>query len=181
VASLKRLHEQRVPADAAALAAGGIRLGPDLGMPLYTSREAWNAQRIGAVAIYCSDGRWGDAFDDFCHHCLFLPRYDRLALPGGPAWLTRRETHAPGPYHAIRGQLDFLVQVHGLERVILIAHYGCAFYTEMLHADAEGCLATQREDLRAAAATLREWYPLMTVEKYLAMRQENQLSFNEAK
>ena len=36
--------------------------------------------------FYCSDGRWGEAFDEFCHAGLGLPRYDRFAVPGGPAW-----------------------------------------------------------------------------------------------
>ena len=61
-----------------------------------------------------------------------LPRYDRLALPGGPACLA---TSFP-VYHAEQAvieQLRFLVQVHLLERVILIAHQDCAFYTERLH------------------------------------------------
>src|SRR5260370_25831282 len=44
-----------------------IELGPELPMPVFTSMEVWNPERIGALAIYCSDGRWGDAFDEFCH------------------------------------------------------------------------------------------------------------------
>src|SRR5216110_1494616 len=65
----------------------GVDLGPDLPMPVFTSTEAWHAQRIGALAMYCSDGRWGEAFDEFCHKHLRIPRYDRWAVPGGPAWI----------------------------------------------------------------------------------------------
>jgi hypothetical protein len=35
-------------------------------------RTRWHAERIGALAVYCSDGRWGEAFDEFCHRHLQL-------------------------------------------------------------------------------------------------------------
>ena len=41
--------------------------------------------RIHAASIYCSDGRFGEQMDEFLHQGLGLPRYDRLAVPGGPA------------------------------------------------------------------------------------------------
>src|SRR5262245_63959410 len=105
-----------------------LELGPDLPMSVFTSTEPWHPERIGALALYCSDGRWGEAFDDFCHKCLHIPRYDRWAVPGGPAWLA---TPANGDAfaQAARTQLDFLVGVHQLERIVLITHFGCAAYT----------------------------------------------------
>src|SRR5437016_3250055 len=77
----------------------GVELGPPLPMAIYTSTETWNAERIGALALYCSDGRWGEAFDDFCHRRLLIPRYDRWAVPGGPAWLVARDNDG-GLYQA---------------------------------------------------------------------------------
>jgi len=56
----------------------------------FISTHLWNPERIGAIAIYCSDGRWGEAFDEFCHEGLHIPRYDRFAVPGGPLWLVMR-------------------------------------------------------------------------------------------
>ena len=56
-----------------------LDLGPQVPMAVYHSQEIWNAQRIGALALYCSDGRWGDACDEFCHRHLHIPRYDRWA------------------------------------------------------------------------------------------------------
>src|SRR5437867_6128241 len=102
-----------------------VDLGPTLPIAVFTSSERWQHARIGALALYCSDGRWGEAFDEFCHRYLEIPRYDRWAVPGGPAWL------APGNdegdfYQAAREQLDFLVRVHELEQLVLITHYGCA-------------------------------------------------------
>ena len=104
-----------------------VELGPHVPLPVFTSTDPWHAERIGALALYCSDGRWGAAFDQFCQRYLQIPRYDRFAVPGGPAWLAPRED-SPGFQQAAREQLDFLVKAHDLGRVVLITHYGCAFY-----------------------------------------------------
>src|SRR5438128_61003 len=108
---------------------GPVELAPDLPVPAFFCTEPWHAERIGALALYCSDGRWGEAFDEFCHRHLQIPRYDRLAVPGGPALLA-------GPVEgteiaeAVRAPIDFLVRVHELEQMVLITHFGCAFYGE---------------------------------------------------
>src|SRR5436190_8400624 len=99
-----------------------IDLGPDLNIAVFTSIERWHAERIGALALYCSDGRWGEAFDEFCHKHLLIPRYDRWAVPGGPAWLVARDGD-PDFTHAARDQLDFLVHANELERIVWIWHF----------------------------------------------------------
>jgi hypothetical protein len=143
----------------------------------FESTYSWNPERIHALAVYCSDGRWGLAFDEFCHESLSIPRYDRFAVPGGPAWLTLRDASLLKPYDVAREQIQFLVEAHGLERIVLITHYGCAFYAELLRGDPEACLPAQEEDLRAAAATLRAWFAGIQVEAYVAMRRDERLSF----
>ena len=155
-----------------------IELAPDLPPSLFTSLERWNQDRIGAVALYCSDGRWGEAFDEFCHKHLQLPRYDRLAVPGGPAWLAAAEDSAHFD-PAARRHLDFLVRVHELQRVVLITHFGCAHYGQQLQQSPRECLPAQRADIRSATAALRRWYPGLRVDAYLAMRTGNCLSFHE--
>jgi hypothetical protein len=155
-----------------------IDLGPSVPMAVYHALERWHPERIGAVAVYCSDGRWGEAFDEFCHRHLRIPRYDRLAAPGGPAWLAASVTDA-AQFQVTRGQLDFLVQAHDLERVVLITHYGCAWYGQRLGASPDQCLAAQEEDVRAAATLLGECYPSLSVEAYLAMRKGDWLSFHQ--
>jgi len=70
------------------------------------------------------------------------------------------------------------VQVHELERIVLITHYGCAWYEKMLKQSADVCLAEQMQDVRTATTTLGEWYPGIAVEGYLAMRQGEWLSFH---
>jgi hypothetical protein len=167
---------------------------PTLQLPpeRFKTGEPWNEQRIRALAMYCSDGRWGDAFDDFCHRSLLIPRYDRFAVPGGPAWLTvshdakhvaqatARDEKAMDSVlsRAAWEQLGLLVRVHELQRIVLVGHYGCAFYMERLKRDADGCLNTQLQDLRHARDAVRTRFPRLTVETYLAMRQGTKLSFH---
>jgi len=153
-----------------------VGLGPRIPMAVYHALERWNAERIGAMALYCSDGRWGEAFDEFCHRHLHLPRYDRWAVPGGPACLCAASEEPA--LCAARTQLDFLVRVHDLERLVLITHYGCAWYGQRLGRPPDECLATQIAEVRTAADILRSWYSGMRVEAYLAMQQHGWLSFH---
>jgi hypothetical protein len=155
-----------------------VDLGPSLPMGIYTCHESWNPERIGALALYCSDGRWGEAFDEFCHKRLLIPRYDRWAVPGGPAWLVPRDTGGD-LYQATRTQLDFLIRVHELERIVLITHYGCAFYGELLRQPPDRCVAAQLDDLRTGRNALQRWFPDIQVEAYLAMLRGKCLSFHE--
>jgi Putative carbonic anhydrase len=145
--------------------------------PIFTSTMPFEAERIAAVAIYCSDGRYGDQFDEFMHRHLGLPRYDRLAIPGGAAWLGWRSSASLGHYGLLSDQLDFLVQVHDLRRAVLIAHYGCAYYLRRHPGDADSLLPTQIQDLRDAASTLRNRYTRLQVETYLARADGDQVSF----
>ena len=160
------------------IADSAIDLGPRLPMAAYHAFERWHPERIRALALYCSDGRWGAALDEFCHRHLQIPRYDRCAVPGGPAWIADLQSDASAN-PAVRIQLDFLVQVHSLERIVLIAHFGCAWYGQKRSQSPEDCLAAQAADIRSAAANLRLWYPCMQQECYLAMRQHEQISYHE--
>jgi hypothetical protein len=178
VAEQPTVRADRKPESATTIALSSVDLGPDLPMAVFTSTEVWNPERIGALAIYCSDGRWGEAFDDFCHKRLLIPRYDRLAIPGGPAWLASSDPSAKAQRDSAHEQLTLVVRVHEIERIVLISHYGCAFYVEKLGKDADGCLPVQMSDLRAGAETLRGWFPTVRVETYLAMRRGNCLSFH---
>jgi hypothetical protein len=160
------------------LDASSIVLGPNLPMVAYHATERWHPDRIGAIALYCSDGRWGEAFDEFCHRHLQIPRYDRWAVPGGPAWVAGHAEDAP-LLLAARTQLDFLVRVHELEQVVLNTHYACAWYSERLGQSADENLPAQTEDVRAAAAQLQLWYPGLRVDAYLGMRMHDWFTFHQ--
>ena len=142
----------------------------------FESSHPFDRARIGAAAIYCSDGRYGEQFDDFLHNALKLPRYDRLAVPGGPGCLA-------GHFAAYRdedvlvGQIEFLIRAHDLGRLVLIAHEDCVFYLERLSVPPAEVTKRQRADLGKAAARLWRIRPSLSVEAYLAWKRSGMVEF----
>ena len=137
--------------------------------PVFGSSERFDENRIRAAAVYCSDGRFGEHFDDFLHNGLELPRYDRLALPGGAACLAGHFL-ASKEEDALIDQLRFLVTTHGLQRGVLIAHQDCGFYTKRLHVSESQVEAQQREDMTAAVRRVRSIAHGLTVDAYFARK-----------
>ncbi len=133
----------------------------------FRSKVPYAQERIHAAAVYCSDGRLGEAFDDFLDNGLKLPRYDRVAVPGGAACLA-------GHFSAYRegeaaiDQLRFLVEAHELAKVVLIAHQRCAFYTGHLKVQEANLRERQLEDLARAASRAHRLCPSLIVEGYFA-------------
>jgi hypothetical protein len=173
-------HPQPAPA---AVPAQPVALPPER----FKATELFDPKRIGAVVMYCSDGRWGDAFDEFCRRSLQIPRYDRFAVPGGPAWLTiaqaqKKEDDCPSLEASLSRSawenLGLLVRVHELSRIVLVAHYGCAFYVERYKKPADDVLPIQLADLQRARNAVRERFPRLTVETYMAMRHDERLCFH---
>jgi hypothetical protein len=147
--------------------------------PVYESATPYEDARIFAAAVYCSDGRIGEQMDEFLHAGLRLPRYDRLAIPGGPACLAGRL----GAYWEGRGtedQLRFLASVHDIKRVVLVAHQGCAFYSRRLRVPLERMEAEQLSDLTRAAQVVMGLGPALAVETFFARRVGDRISFEPA-
>lgn len=144
--------------------------------PDYVSKVPYVAERIHAAAIYCSDGRVGEHFDDFLTNSLKLPRYDRLALPGGPACLAGH-TEAYVQEQGVVDELRFLVDAHGLDRVILIAHAGCAFYGTRLHLPSAYLEPQQRIDLVKAAGCIQRITKVPHIEAYFARPDGDRVGF----
>jgi len=143
---------------------------------MFDSKTPYEPQRIHAAAIYCSDGRLGEHFDDFLQNGLKLPRYDRLALPGGPAALAEHpETRLE--HAAVADELKFLVEVHGLDRVVLIQHQNCAFYTRRLNLSGFGVERQQTADLTRAAEFVREVTGVERIEAYFARQMDGHVRF----
>lgn len=142
------------------------------GHAVFESSVRFDENRIRAAAVYCSDGRYGEHFDDFLHNSLKLPRYDRLAVPGGAGCLA-------GHFLAFREedgvieQLRFLVTVHCIERVVLVAHQDCAFYTERLHVSPLKVETQQREDMQAAIQRIRLLASGLLVDAFFARKHAN--------
>ncbi len=134
---------------------------------VYRSRGSFEEARIHAAAIYCSDGRWGNQLDEFLQQGLHLPRYDRLACPGGPVALAGR-LNAYWESRGVEEQLAFLARVHDLRQVVLIAHQGCAYYGVRLGILPSRIEEEQRADLEKAASAVRRIDPRLEVQCYLA-------------
>jgi hypothetical protein len=142
----------------------------------YRSSIAYEASRIHAAAVYCSDGRVGEHFDDFLQQGLKLPRYDRVALPGGPACLAGH-TEAHLEEQGVVDELKFLVDVHELKRIVLIAHGGCAFYSKRLKLPEEYLEPQQKIDLVKAAGFIRDITRIDAVEAYFARQSLGWVAF----
>ena len=143
---------------------------------VYESPTPYEQSRIHAAAIYCSDGRVGEQIDEFLHHGLGLPRYDRVAVPGGPACLAGSLVtfqEARGVEDALR----FLISVHDLSRVVLIAHEGCAYYRERLGVPDSSLLAQQRHDLDKAARAVRKFDAALAVDAFVAQISGSRIRF----
>lgn len=142
----------------------------------YESRLRYDSARIHAAAIYCSDGRLGEHFDDFLQNGLSLPRYDRVTLPGGAACLAgHHQAHLEE--EGVVDELKFLVEVHKLKRVVLIAHQGCAFYSARLELKEPRLELVQRADLVRAAAYVQRVTGLNNIEGYFARLFEDRVQF----
>lgn len=144
----------------------------------YESRVPYERARIHAAALYCSDGRMGEHFDDFLQNCLSLPRYDRVSLPGGPGCLAGHP-QARLEEQGVIDELQFLVEVHGLERVVLIAHQGCAYYSTRLELKEPRLELVLRADLVRAAAFVNRVTGLEAIEAYYARLVNERVAFEE--
>lgn len=144
----------------------------------YESRVPYESARIHAAAIYCSDGRLGEHFDDFLYNGLKLPRYDRVTLPGGPACLAGHP-QAHLEEQGVMDELKFLVEVHHLKRVVLLAHQGCAFYGSRLALQEPRLELVQRADLVRAAAFAHRVTGIDNIEAYFARIVDGRIQFEQ--
>ncbi len=134
---------------------------------MYVSPTPYRAERIYAAAMYCSDGRIGDQVDEFLHHGAGFPRYDRLVCPGGPVALSSRLL-ALWDARGVEEQVRFLVEVHDIRTVVLVAHEGCAYYAHRLGVAVDRIEHEQRADLVKAGAAVAKLAPGVAVQSYFA-------------
>jgi hypothetical protein len=134
----------------------------------FTSSLPFDDQRIGAAAVYCSDGRFGEQMDEFLHNSLGLPRYDRVAVPGGAACLGGHLM----VYHEAQSldrQLSFLITSHALTRIVMIAHENCGFYKGLWLS--ESTIEKQQAlDLKKARELIQSHHPKVQVEGWFARK-----------
>lgn len=90
-------------------------------LAVYHSATFWRVERPSTLVVACSDGRLQNSLDSFLRKDLLIHDYDRLFIPGGSGALV------PGGYEYIRADrcrrdLFFLLNAHGTDDLILIAH-----------------------------------------------------------
>jgi carbonic anhydrase len=120
-----------------------------------------------AVAVYCSDGRFAPACEQFLNARFADQCVDRFVLPGGPGALIHN--------HDRDGRLEelrFLVKAHGLSEIVLIMHEQCGFYEHALGMAATAMAAQQQRDLDDAQTLLRQHIPHVLIESYRAVQSE---------
>ncbi len=133
----------------------------------WQSSIPFDPRRNRAAAVYCSDGRYNEQFDEFLHGHLGLPRYDRLVVPGGPGVLAGH-VESLRDQESLEEQLSFLVRSHELECVVLIAHEACGYYAKKLSIPASRMREAQRADVVRAAERLRTISPKVSGAAYFA-------------
>jgi hypothetical protein len=143
---------------------------------VYRSSTPLVHERVGAAAIYCSDGRYNEQFDEFLHIKLGLPRYDRVVVPGGAACLAG-DIGAWRDEEAVAEQIRFLIESHGLQRIVMIAHRGCGFYLKKLHVAEASVRHRQESDLQRAAERIRTLSTGVRVEAYVASAEGDAVVF----
>ena len=151
-------------------------MGPISEDAYHDSPIPFDHNRIGAAAVYCSDGRFGAQIDDLLFNTLNLPRYDRLVVPGGAACLAGHFS-AYREEEGVAEQLRFLLSVHEVRHVILIAHQDCAYYTQWLHVSTQQLEARQLEDLAKAVRHVKRFSIDVQVTGFFARRDGEQVSF----
>lgn len=144
-----------------------MKTGP---MPTTQLASTLHDSDAEVLVIHCSDHRFQAGFYEFLNSRLNLQEnYDLLVLPGGPQCLTRVE-YMPKFSWAGWEWMRFLVDAHGLKRLVMIQHQDCGWYKELpshLHSSTEP-RKRQEEDLRRARAALAKERPELRVELYYA-------------
>lgn len=87
----------------------------------YRDDIRWRDQPAEALVVACSDARFAEAQDRFLRHELDLTCWDRLSVPGGAGALASSGSEFTRA-HRIRTEAGFLIQVHRLERIVLLFH-----------------------------------------------------------
>lgn len=140
---------------------------------VYESTLRWDPDRPNTLIITCVDGRWYHHFQEFAReHLKAGARTDFLAVPGGIEPLTLMDL-IPKDFNFFRRRLESLVEAHGTERIVAIAHQDCAWYrVRKIGPFTIDLRERQLADLRRGARWLREVFDEMTVETYFARHNE---------
>jgi len=140
----------------------------------------FDATSIGTAVVCCSDGRFVTPMEEFLDQALGIPRYDCLAVPGGAACLAGHFA-AWREEEAATFQLKFLIEMHALHRIILIAHPDCGFYSKRLRLFGSEIEEQQRRDIVTAAHRIRSLSPRLEIDAFVSRKIAPGMRFDSVK
>lgn len=130
-----------------------------------------------ALVIHCSSAPYQAEMHDFLAQGLRLRKYSLIAVPGGAQALTLVEFLPKFAWAGWRWT-KFLVDLDKPQRLVLLGHQDCLWYTRMLPSRGT---ATVKErviaDLHKARHALAERFPGSTIETYYAGHAGNEAFF----
>ena len=134
----------------------------------YVARTPFVDGPITDLVVFCSDARFGAQSEEFVAQILGHSRFDRLVAPGGPACMLGASGALYDEGRIVQRLNWFLIENHDIDRVLLIAHEGCAYYTIKLGVEIGGLRWRQEDDLRRVADQIRDVKPGLRVEAFFA-------------
>lgn len=144
----------------------------------FRSGKAYADKGSAVLVVSCSSNSFFPYLREFLEKELALAEgtYDLLLVPGGPQFLLLTE-YLPKFAWVGRKWITFLVERHGLSRIVVVSHDDCAWYQEerlipafvlkfghdsMSHAE------RQKRDLIEVVSSLHELLPATSVEAWYA-------------
>lgn len=123
---------------------------------VYRTKADWQADgKADTLVIHCSTHNFRIFFTEFLTQHLKLAAYDLLAVPGGIQVLTLIH-FMPKVASMARKWVEFLVEKHGIKRIVIIGHEDCAWYRDFrfgpIHINLKD---RQLKDMLAVGADLR--------------------------
>jgi hypothetical protein len=144
----------------------------------FRSRKPYTDKGSAVLVVSCSSNSFFPYLREFIERDLALPEgtYDLLLVPGGPQFLLLTD-YLPKFAWVGRKWITFLVERHGLKRVVVVSHDDCAWYREerLIPAfvlkfghDVMSHEERQKRDLVEVVSSLRELLPVTSVEAWYA-------------
>lgn len=141
---------------------------------------SFDATSIGTAVVCCSDGRFVTPMDEFLRGGLDIQRYDCLAVPGGAGCLAGHFA-AWREEEAVSFQLKFLIEMHALHRILLIAHPDCGFYGKRLRLFGSEIEEQQRIDIVTASQRIRGLAPHLEIDAFISRKLPAGMRFESVK
>ena len=126
-----------------------------------------------AIIIRCSDPRFRIAFRDFTKDELWYEQgqFVPINIAGGPAALAHQKTKRYDFQHLMRQIRFFLGHFKSIQKVILIGHQECGYYTTIAnHPDKED---REKKDLPRAAETIHRLFDIQVESFYASFANAN--------